>query len=196
MSKDEIGIDLGGKEIKAPEFSLLDGLPNETKQELEKTEYVILGKGENSCIVLPKPKTYSYEPFELDYFPGSKIQPEEVKYLVITPDGRELFAVFKLYKPFTQDEAIKKETHYSNIHPLEEFQRILKEQNTKEQNSCIFQINNGHDMLMYSRYQIENKGIVNNEKPSFTPHKEFFLENAGDTKTFFDINKLEEKHSR
>lgn len=182
-------INLGGEKIKHEKPNILDILTPEIKKDLEGKKYEVLGEGEFSCIVFPKPSEQTFD--KPNYFPDPTAQAKETttKFLILAMDKTNsviarllTFEQLKVVLEKSEEDNNDNTVFYTNPKALEDFKDLLKTNNPKEKGSCLYKINGVHEFFGY-RDQI----ISTEQKHSY------ILKNVtqGDYERILEENKVE-----
>jgi hypothetical protein len=144
------GINLMGGSSKEnePSSSIIEILPEKAKQEIENTDYIELGKGENSFLVFRQPLIE--EPPENDF--GLLGQ----SFLVIAMDREEKEAVyrkltFETYAYGVEGVSIDNE----NAKIATDFETLINAKDKKNSEDCEYTFNKGGEILSLNGKEIK-----------------------------------------
>jgi hypothetical protein len=181
-------ISLAGERILNEDLDVTRILPPELKEEILKNqEYLVMGEGLKSCIVLNKP-IFETKKVSLG-FTNEEIQHYEEKYLMFgIKDKKPVLQTLK----FTLLKANEYIT-YTDVKPLLEFRKIMEEKNPENLRKCKFESEPNYAFT----YEKDNVFIVTpnlNEKVGevqVSNEKDYFLEetNSLDYHKFINLNK-------
>lgn len=162
-------INLGGKEVRDDSFDITEKFDKETQAELKDVNYEVLGKGETSCVVLPKPleKTFSLE---------KDLRTHTKKFLLfaINEEGNteKKLVTFELFQNELGD-------NFTNTKPLDEFRELLASKEEKEKKACEYKRIKDDDVLIYPPHIIHSQKKQDISGLGISaPSQEFFLEDA------------------
>ncbi len=167
-------INLGGKSLRDDSFDIVEKLDNEVQKELEGINYEILGKGETSCIVLPKPleKTFSFSETG-----GQKVRAHVERFLLFgvneEKNTEKKFVVFRIFQNELGD-------NYTDTKSLESFKELLEKGDEKEKGECKYKRLKDDDVLIYPPYTVHSQNEQNISGVGVSTSREYFLEEAVD----------------
>ncbi len=157
-------INLGGARIETETPNILNVLPPEIKKDLEGKKYEVLGQGEFSCIVFPKPSEETFD--KPNYFPDPTAQAKvtTTKFLILAMDKTKsiiarllVFEQLKVILEKSQGDDGDNTVFYTNPKALEDWNDLLKTNNPKEKESCLYKINGVHEFFGYRDQIISTK---------------------------------------
>ncbi len=179
-----LSVTLGGNQIesKIPDQPrILEILNPEIKEDLDKTDYVVLGEKEKSFIALPKEITnIKNEPVE--HASTTVYYDQHLFLLVVNEKGTPQYKtlVLNTYKPEPNDNVT-----FGEVPALKEFKELITQGHCPDVKSCLYDYNSG--ILTYGPHIIHSDKAIKQGGISF---KERDLEHHLQDSTPDEINRL------
>ncbi len=171
-------INLGGKNLRDGSFDIVEKLDKETQGELENINYEILGKGDTSCIVLPKPLEKTFSSSETG---GLEVRTHVERFLLLgvneEKNTEKKFVVFRIFQNELGD-------NYTNTKPLESFKELLEKGDEKEKGECEYKRIKDDDVLIYPPHTVHSQTEQNISGVGISASREYFLEEAVDLNNY------------